>query len=122
MQLAVLNNVELRSMLLEERKAAPQYKALFEAEPVAMEVDNKHKDGKDAKQDPVIDDDDYVDVKPVEGLTQKLRDGAASAAAAAAAGPETAAAAAVVPATEAVTFKVVPEYKEVAAGPTTVKV
>jgi hypothetical protein len=98
-------------MLLEERKGAPQYKAVFEAAPAAMEVDpvkQEEEDVKDVKQDPALLYDDYVDVKPdvkpVEGLKQEPADGTAAAAA------------------EAVTFKVVPEYKEVAAGSTSVKV
>jgi hypothetical protein len=83
-----------------------------------MEVDpiRQEEDVKDVKQDPALVDDDYVDIKPVEGLKQAPADG--TAAAAPAAGSETAA-----PTTaEAVTFKVVPEYKEVAAGSTSVKV
>jgi hypothetical protein len=105
-------------MLLEERKGAPQYKALFAAAPAAMKVDpiKQEEDVKEAEQDAASVDDHYVDIKPEEGTKQEPADGAA--AAATAVGPETAAHTTA----EAVTFKVVPEYKEVAAGSTSVKV
>lgn len=119
MQLAALNSVELRSLLLEERKAAPQYKAVFGAAPAAMEVDNKDKqpENTDATSAP---DEDFVHVTSADTSTLAPAKGtdANRAAAAAAAGRSGAAK----PQDEAVKFKLVPEYKEVAAGPTSLKV
>jgi hypothetical protein len=69
-------------MLLEERKAAPQYKALFDAEPAAMETDNIKQEHDNMKQEhDNIKQEDHsikqeatnaaVDVKPVVGLKQE---------------------------------------------------
>ncbi|WIA15376.1 hypothetical protein OEZ85_002038 [Tetradesmus obliquus] len=118
-ELAALNSVELRSLLLEERKAAPQYKAVFGAAPAAMEVDNKDKqpENTDATSAP---DEDFVHVTSADTSSLAPAEGtdANRAAAAAAAGGSGAAK----PQDEAVKFKLVPEYKEVAAGPTSLKV
>ncbi|WIA35579.1 hypothetical protein OEZ86_004000 [Tetradesmus obliquus] len=118
-ELAALNSVELRSLLLEERKAAPQYKAVFGAAPAAMEVDNKDKQPENTDAT-IAPDEDFVHVTSADTSTLAPAEGtdANRAAAAAAAGGSGAAK----PQDEAVKFKLVPEYKEVAAGPTSLKV
>jgi hypothetical protein len=111
--------VELRNMLLEERKGASQYKSMFDATPAAMEIDKVKNEahGNKTDKDSALDDDNYVEVLSAEAAN--------AAAAGSADGPKTkatATGAAAAAAEPALTFKLVPEYKEVAAGPTSVKV